>query len=146
MQEQRRRRPIGVWLLTIWVGLNAGLSPIATLVILYLREPSRLGSFSPAYLALSVISSLAVLVSAVAAWLLPNQGRYAFVGLSISYYAMVAFNGFSIVTGDAVAEHRESLVWIRAIRAVVVAGVVAWYFLISLRAKEFYEPSASDSS
>lgn len=139
MQNQRRKRPIGIWILTIWVGLNAGLIPAITALALFFRDREALKLVPTSFLALALIASCAVFASAVAAWTGDNRGRWAFLGLAVAYYVAVAVNSFSIASAGVGLEQREAFFWTRAIRAVLVACVVTWYFLLNRNARLFYQ-------
>lgn len=145
MHRQRRKRPIGIWVLTIWVGLNAGLIPILTVLALFFRDREVLELVPTSFLAGSLIASCAVFASAVAAWSGDNRGRWAFLGLTVVYYTIVAvYYSLTIASGGVGLEQRKPFLWTRPIRAVLVASVVAWYFLLNRNARAFYVQDGTD--
>lgn len=137
------KRPVGVWILTLHLALFAGIVPLLLLAYLVADERStHTGSMpSGAGLLVPVLIGVGVVVSAIAAWRGKNWGRYALVAFAALHYGLVAANNFVMLQGDTfpdVASLQPARLWGRVIRGPIYVVFIAWYFLVSERARGFY--------
>ena len=142
-ETARGKRPLGVWLLTIYLALFAGIAPLLLLTFLLAAETPTTEASIPAGPALVVpaFTGLGVLVSSIAAWRGRNWGRYALVAFSALHYGLVAANNLGMLWNDTlpdVPSLQPVRLWGRVIRGPIYIAIVAWYFLASKGAKEFY--------
>ena len=143
--ERRAKRPLGVWISTIWFGFWYGLLPVvAVLVFPLLVSPadeleltiSPSGEILSALVILSVLLSLSILVTAVGAWSGNNTARIAFVALVVVRFALETLDSILTVSGDDSAVI-ESTAVCRGLVFLVWTGILVWYFR-SERVKPFY--------
>jgi hypothetical protein len=137
-EAQMVKRPLGVWILTIWDGVSAGLLPVIGILILFSStEAQAVVRLSTLDLVWSVFLGVSILAAAVGAWRGNDVARKALIGLVTVHYGILAFNNFSLVLSGIVPEGEQPLVLGRAIRSLVWIGINVWYFL-SKRPRAFY--------
>jgi predicted permease len=124
------RRPLGVWILTIWDGLFAGVFPAAGAILLYLNNEAQatLG-ITVITMLLSVLLGLAIVVAAVGAWGGNNRARIALVALVTVHYGFLVFNNMSLASSGVFPGTVQSKAWARALRSLIWIGINLWYFL-----------------
>jgi hypothetical protein len=132
------KRPKGVWIVTTWMVFSAGLLPIAGALFMYfgLSEEERMISGSGLAVALSI--ALAMITSAVCAWVGFAWARFALIALAVIHY-LIAHNLYSFWQSGAVPESRQMFVWTRMVRALISMSVVVLYLLLSRNAKNFFK-------
>ena len=131
-------RPLGVKILTIWLGLFAGVVPIVAVLFAYQQpEVRRLLELTPLLVALSVTLGAAIIVAAIAAWRGSNTGRYALLSLSVVHYGLVAWNNFNFATSQDLPVN-SAQAWARVVRSLITIGILVWYFALSSRPEVFY--------
>ena len=138
-------RPLGVRIITIYLGIMAGIFPIIAGIGLF---ASGSGLVGPIGLVFSILLAGGIIVSAVGAWRGSARARDMLVTLAVVHYLMLALNNGMLALDESVPDDRIFLTWGRAVRSLVYAGIVVWYFRLSDRADEFYsepviEPNAS---
>ncbi len=143
-EEAKNKRPVGVWILTIYLALFASVLPLFLLTFLVVKGKStsdQLFLSGPSIL-ISIFTGVGVLISAVAAWQGISWGRYALVAFAALHYGLVSANNFMMLQNETLPDiaqlHPERL-WGRVIRGPIYIAVVAWYFLASKAAKKFYK-------
>jgi hypothetical protein len=141
-QTPRKKRPFGVWFWTIAVGFGAGLVPPMLLAIMYWRSREVAAMISPLHQALSLVTSIVVISTAVGAWRGSRAGRFAFVGITAYYYLGTTLIGIVLLSTGA-AQGIEASTLGKAGRGILVTACVAWYFLASRSARDFYDTSSS---
>jgi hypothetical protein len=132
------RRPKLVWAVTIWLGLFAGLLPVGLALFIYFGPAKGQGIMSGTGLAISLTIGLAIIGSAIAAWLGHGWARYALIALAVIHYGLLAYNNYNIATSDIVPEGKLPLVWARVVRSLVTMTLVVLYLLLSRSAREFF--------
>ena len=133
------KRPLGVWILTIWDGLFAGLLPVITVLILYFNaEVQAALGMSVLDLVLSILLGIAVVIAAIGAWLGNNAARIALVILVSVHYGLLAFNNVNLATAGVLSGTAQVKSWGRAFRSVVWIGINVWYFL-GKRPRAYYD-------
>ncbi len=131
-------RPKGVWAVTIWLGLFAGLLPLGLALFIYFGPAKDEGLMSGLGLAISVTVGLGIIVSAIAAWLGYGWARYALIALAVVYYGLLAYNNYNIATSGIVPEDKLPRVWARVVRSLITMNVVVLYLLLSRSARDFF--------
>lgn len=133
-------RPLGVWLLTIYYGLFAGLLPlVAVLLFFFGGEGQAAPGLSWLDLALSVSLSVGIMAAAVGAWRGSNRARIALVLLLILHYGLLVVNNFALSTMEGLDDSTRMSAVARGIRYLFHIGVNVWYFFLSERPKAFYQ-------
>jgi hypothetical protein len=135
---QMVKRPLGVWILTIWDGVFAGLFPVGAILFLFFNaEAQAVIELSTFDLVWSVLLGLSIFAAAVGAWRGSDLARRALIGLVTFHYGILGFTNFSLVASGIVPEGEQPLVLGRAIRSLIWMGINVWYFL-SRRPRAFY--------
>lgn len=125
-----RKRPVGVWILTIWDALFVGLVPLLLATLLYLNEESRqILSLNPASIVVQILLTAGVLVGAVLAWRGERRGRNLLVAAVIVHHVLIILNNVSMALIDAPVEVGSSRFWSNAIRSAIWIAIHVWYFL-----------------
>ena len=118
-------RPTGVWILTIYALVFAGLYPMALSITLLVTGNAGGAEWN---LLLSLPLSLAIIVSAVIAWKGSNTGRIAFIVLVALNYVLIGVNNFlALGTGNFPAELRPQM-FLRIASGVLMPLIYIWYF------------------
>lgn len=146
---QNLKRPLGLSLAIIYMGIFAGLAPLAGTLDLFLNEESSLiyrlrTGFGPDIRdhIVILVFALTVIVSGISAWFGNNKARYIFLGAFTFYCAQFVFQLVSFATSDGVwASDPTALQWTlitSSIRMLVIVGICWWGFH-SANAKRFYQ-------
>jgi hypothetical protein len=139
MPEKLVKRPKGVWIVTIWMALFAGLLPIGVALFVYFVPPEEERIMSNSGLALSLSVALAMIASATCAWLGFAWARFALIAVAVVYYVLIACNLYSLWQSGVVPESRQMFVWTRMARALITMTVVVLYLLLNRNAKDFFK-------
>lgn len=140
----RQRRPFGIWALTVFALVIAGILPIYSVILLVFFDPgSSLEVASFLTIAFIFVISLGVVVTAVGAWLGRNSARKAllvFITLSyapqiISSVAFVLFYKEPKASSEAAGQ--------QILQGLVTVAIYIWYFNRA-RVKRFYGVGVSD--
>ncbi|MBN2387280.1 MAG: hypothetical protein JXB85_09685 [Anaerolineales bacterium] len=131
-------RPLGLWLVTLWNGLAAGLAPLVLTLMVFFdsaerstQKPSWAGSLA------SLLLAVMILAAAVFTWRGKNPGRVALIGLIGLHYGLLAIRYFGLLAGP------DSFDWTalwRGLRAVLWIIINTWY-LGSKRIRTFFARS-----
>ena len=105
---------------------------------MYFGAPEEDRIMSASGLALSLSIAVAIIVSAVCAWLGFPWARFALIALAVTHYGMIAYNLYSLWQSGVVPESRATFVWTRMARALITMTVVVLYLLLSGNAKDFF--------
>ncbi|MGV3774021.1 MAG: hypothetical protein ACO1QB_14055 [Verrucomicrobiales bacterium] len=132
-------RPKEVWAVTIWLGLFAGLLPVILSLFIYFGPARDQVIISGMGLAISLTIGLAIIWSAIAAWLGHGWARYALIALAIIHYGLLAYNNYNIATSGIVPDDKLARVWARVFRSLITMTIVALYLLLSRSAKDFFK-------
>jgi hypothetical protein len=132
------KRPKGVWIVTIWMFLFAGLLPIAAALFMYFGPPEDERIMSASGLAVSLSIALAMIVSAICAWLGHGLARFALIALALIHYGLIAHNLYSMGQSGAIPESKMTFVWTRMARSLITMTIVVLYLLLNRNAKDFF--------
>ena len=134
--DQKVKRPIGVWILTIWILVMAGLVPLIALAFFFING----SGFSDVYqLIFSVLVAIGVFISAISAWAGNKRAKFFLVVFSLVHYLLLAYQNGLIAYKEIVPTDRLALTWGRSIRSIVYSVIIIWYFYISKKTDKFYE-------
>jgi hypothetical protein len=132
------RRPKGIWAVTIWLGIFAGLLPVSLALFIYYGPSRDEGIMSALGLTISLTVGLAIIASAIAAWLGHGWARFALIALAVIHYSLLAYNNYNLATSGIAPEGKLPMVWARVIRSLITMTVVVLYLLLNRSAKEFF--------
>ena len=134
--DQNVKRPKGVWILTIWILVMAGLVPLIALALFFING----SGFNNVYqLIFSVLVALGVIISAISAWAGIKRAKNFLVVFSLIHYLLLAYQNGLIAYRELVPTDRLALTWGRSIRSIVYSVIIIWYFYISKKTDKFYE-------
>src|SRR5687768_6192169 len=88
------KRPLGIWIITIWLGLFAGLAPILLVLFLYFGPAKGGGIIGPAGLIGSISLGASIMYYAYQTWRGNSTARYGLVILVAIHYGFVAYQNF----------------------------------------------------
>jgi hypothetical protein len=134
----RARRPKLVWAVTIWLSLFGGIFPVGLALFIYFGPARDQGIMSDTGMAITLTLGLAIIGSAVFAWLGHGWARYALIALAVIHYGLLAYNNYNIATSDIVPEAKLPQVWARVVRSLITMTVVVMYLLLSRSARDFF--------
>lgn len=134
----RCRRPVGVWIATLWAGLFAGLFPLALVLVFYFGPARGAELMSGLQLAFSVVLGSAIIVSAIFTWRGNPTARNFLVVLVVIHYALLAYQNYRMGSSGLEIRGSPMAPWIRAVRAVGTAAALAGYLLFSRTSRDFF--------
>lgn len=120
------------------MALFAGLLPIAAALFMYFGPPEDERIISASGLAVSLSIALAMIISAVCAWLGHRWARFALIALAVIHYGLIAYNLYSLGQSGSIPESKMMFVWTRMARSLITMTVVVLYLLLSRNAKDFF--------
>lgn len=125
---QKPTRPLGVWFLTLYAAIFAGLLPLLLAVFLLVTGQGGGGVANLVNLVVTFIICGGVIYAAVGAWRGDDRSRKLLIVMVALYYAMSAVSALlGLLTGLA-SESQESLMLRRVIRGFVTPAIYLWYF------------------
>lgn len=152
-ESENIKRPLGVSILTIWLGLFAGLVPFVSSLVLLLNPAaqSEIG-LSNSDLVFPIIWGIVVVVTAIGAWRGSNQMRLAFLIAITIHYTFIIFQNYQLMQSASSGLLDEGIgtqAQGRIIRGIFWT-IVSWWYLNSSRSKPFFSnvkalPSSVDN-
>lgn len=134
------KRPIGVWILTIFAGVMKGLFPLAFIFLVILSKDSTLiVSLSPLALIGNIGLGAGILGSAIAAWRGSNSGRILLLIFVTLVYSLVAYNNYQEFVSAYISKVLTPLEFARVLRGVLFPALYIWYFT-QHKTIQFYKP------
>lgn len=144
IEVEKPKRPLGIWFLTIFMGIFSGIVPMGLSLFLFFNQTvqSEMGlTFST--LILPLILGSAVIVTAFGAWQGNNKARMAFlVAITIHYLFLIYQNYqiYQLANEGLVASSLGPRSCGRIFRSVFWVAL-SWLYLNGKQAKSFYAPS-----
>ena len=144
-QRPSLKRPFGVWFLTIWLALFAGVTPISFLLWIRMNESARQALSLPGFsFWFSIVLAIAIMISAYYTWRGHGTARYLLVCFAIINYGLIAINNFQAAIQNPPIDSRIRLIG-RVVRSLIWIVIVAWYFLGS-RSRAYFNRLSADGS
>ncbi|MCK9211565.1 MAG: hypothetical protein M0P61_12075 [Ignavibacteriaceae bacterium] len=138
--NMKTKRPIGVWILTVWFAVSVGIFPVVSRYIG--SAPYKSDWFT---LFLFVIPLCVVnVIAAVAAWLGKPWARRTMVILVIVNYGWVVAQVLYLFINGYIPDDKIVIFVSQVVRAVVTASVFIWYFGYKVKATGFYQENNLD--
>jgi len=134
---ERRPRPIGVWIATIWAGLFAGLFPLALMLFFCFGPANGYEIVGPIAVLLSVCLGVGVILAAIGTWTGNGTARYALAALVLIHYGLVAYQNYQLVAAGIEVRGSAALPFGRVVRSILTASLIAGYLLVSRGARSF---------
>ncbi|MBN1304675.1 MAG: hypothetical protein JXA13_09600 [Anaerolineales bacterium] len=117
-------RPSGVWALTIYAGIFAGISPLVFNILLVITGNVD----QPVSLLLSILLNIAIVYFAIGAWQGKNRDRKIFLAVLSAYYLLIGFNNFLIFSTQLIPEDEIFQVVGRILQGIFFPAIYLWYF------------------
>src|SRR5919109_2944019 len=111
--SQTISRPIGVWVLTIYALLFAGIAPLLLSVFILISGNAPGNEIG---ILLSLPVSIGVITSAVGAWRGSERARKSLLIFVTLHYFLVALNNYLVITSGQVPDEEGTLLWGRVFR------------------------------
>lgn len=127
-------RPLGVWALTIYALIFAGIAPL--LLYLFLLISGNAAGLGIDIL-LSLPVTVGVIVSAIGAWKGNEKARKSLLVFVTLHYALIALNNYWLVSSGEVPAEEQARLWGRVLRGFLYPAIYIWYFN-KQTTKEFY--------
>lgn len=132
---QKPSRPTGVWILTIYAMIFAGIAPLLLLAFLLISGNTDGNAMS---VLLSLPISVGVIASAVGAWKGNNKARKSLLVFVTIHYVLVGINNYLLMNSGQVPDEMHARIWGRVFRGLLYPAIYIWYFN-KYTTKEFYE-------
>jgi hypothetical protein len=139
MQPEHRRRPVGIWIATLWCGLLDGLFPLGLVLFFYFGPANGAELMSSFQLALSLALSIGIIGSAVGTWRGSSGARYTLAALVVIYCALLAYQNYQLAAAGVQIRGSTLIPWGRVVREIITAAVIAGYLLLSRSAQDFFK-------
>lgn len=133
-QAVQKNRPIGVWVLTIYALIVAGILPLFLEIYLLVSGEAAGNEFVTF---LSILISIGVITSAIGAWKGNDTARKSLLVFVTLHYVLVAISNTLLINSGQVPEGDQIRTWGRVLRGFLYSGVYIWYFTRDTT-KEFY--------
>lgn len=133
--NMKNKRPLGVWILTIWFAVSTGIFPVVSLFVGSASD--KFEWFTPFLFAIPLC--IINVAAAIAAWLGKPWARNAMVILAIITYGWVVAQVLYFFIGGYVPDDKIILTVGQAIRSVLFASVLIWYFGYKVKVTGFYQ-------
>ena len=133
---QAPKRPFGVWLLTIYALIFAGIAPLLLSIFMLISGNSAgntIGIF------LSIALSIGIIKSTIGAWQGKEKFRKYLLILITINYVFIGLNNYLMINSGQVPSDLQNQVWGRVIRGILYPAVYIWYFN-KFTTKKFYNP------
>ena len=117
-------RPIGVWALTIYAGLFAGISPLIFNILLLVTG----GADEPISLAFSILLNIGIIYFAFRTWQGKNWERKIFLIILTLYYLLIGLNNLLLFVTQPVPEDELFQVVGRILQGIFFPAIYIWYF------------------
>jgi hypothetical protein len=118
-------RPLGVWVLTVYAAIFAGLAPL--LLETYFLATGSAG-FNPYSLVFSIVVNAAVVYLAVRTWQGNNFARKLFIIFVTINYVLVGLNNLAALNAGPLSPDEQMTFIARIARGVLFPAIYIWYF------------------
>ncbi len=135
-QTTQVSRPLGVWILTIYALIFAGILPLVVEFLLLISEETIDALNSSLFFLISAVAiGFGILITSALTWRGNNYGRLAFLVLITIHYGLIAFNNALLIFAG---EQETGLANIgRIFQGVLYPVLYIWYFN-RLETKRFF--------
>ena len=139
IESEKISRPFGVWILTIYGAIFAGIIPLIAYILVFLSGSSPvLSGLNPLYLIFSIGLNIGITIFAIQTWMGKEKARKTFIVLISLNYLLLSINNFLIILSGQADSLEIMRLWGRVIRNLVYPALYIWYFNRS-RTKEFFQ-------
>jgi len=118
------KRPIGVWILSIYAIIFAGILPLLALFAIK-RSGFNLSVFEALF---PIILAIGIIVSSIGTWQGSNKARISLMVLITVHYVLIAINNTSLLVSGSVRSDVQPQMIGRIIRGIFYPATYIWYF------------------
>ena len=129
------KRPLGVWFLTIYAAIFAGISPLVLSV--GMLGSGGLGTNS-VILIISMLLNASIIYYSFRTWQGNDRARKTFMILVTMNYLLIAVNNISFLLSGQLTSDDQTILFGRILRGVLYPAIYIWYFNRSTT-KLFYD-------
>lgn len=138
------KRPLGVWVFTIYSLVYDGIFPLTLAVLLFLQKDFELTATNTLIVGVSIVTSLGVIVSAYLTWKGNSKARIWFLILITLYNGLlVANSGYLFYTGQ-IEQNMIATITGRMVRGIIFP-IVYWIYFSRELVKQFFQPAHQES-
>jgi hypothetical protein len=128
------KRPLGVWILTMYAVIFAGFAPlIVEIILLY---SGGLGTNS-VFLIFSILINASLIFYSAKTWQGNDRARKIFLILITINYVLIGLNNLAMLLSGQIPADEQTRLYGRVLRGVLYPAIFIWYFNRS-NTKEFY--------
>jgi hypothetical protein len=138
LEEQISGRPKGIWIVSIWVGLFAGLLPLSFAFIIQFGPTPTPDLIPKIQFIPLILLALASLGFAVGALFGQVWARYGLVVAAVLHWGGVAWNNYVLATNGGFPNDRIAAFWLHVVTSIITPILIAWYLFVSSSAKGFF--------
>ena len=137
-ESQKPKRPFGVWFLTIYLGLFAGLVPFGAALFLSFSQTAQAGmGISVVDLIFPMVLGIVVVITAILTWKGNNKARIVFLVAITIHYCFIMYQNYQLASSGLLESSVVTRIWARVFRGVFWI-VISWWYFTSNRAKPFF--------
>jgi hypothetical protein len=141
------KRPLGIWVLTLSVGIFAGVLPCLGLFLALLEPTARQGlNLGPIQIFSSIILASSVLFACYGVWRGHARAKRFLILLVILHWGFIIFNNVQWILTDelmsAIPEEQRYRPFGNIVRSALWIFAVLWYLLFNKKAKSFFGAKA----
>lgn len=133
----RKRRPFGIWALTVFAVVIAGVLPILSVISLFIVPGSTLEVASVITIAYTLAVSVVVIISSAGAWLGRNWARKLLMVFIALFFAPQVITSLIFIFFYKDPEASSSVAQQQILQGVLTVAIYIWYFNRA-RIKDFY--------
>ena len=133
-QKMQKARPAGVWLLTIYAVIFAGIAPASLSLFLVISGNAEGNAF---WVLSSLPVSIGVMISAIGAWKGNEKARKFLLLFVTIHYIFIAINNYTLINSGQVPDEEQARLLGRVFRGFLYPAIYIWYFNRHTT-KEFY--------
>jgi hypothetical protein len=143
------KRPPGIWILTLSVGVFAGVIPFAG-VLLFFFEPTARQAFNMGLYQIfsSIILASGVLYACYGVWQGNAKAKRILIWLVAIHWGYIIFNNVQWIFSDelmmAIPEEQRYRPFANIVRSALWIFATFWYLLMSKKSKSFFAARAAD--
>lgn len=131
-----RTRPLGVWILTIYALLFAGISVALGTYALLMGIAVEMGGTLA--IIFSIVLDAIIVISAIGAWQGKETARKILLVFVTVHYVFIGINNYMLIQSGLPLPEELEVYWGRVIRGVLYPAVYIWYFTRKTT-REYYQ-------
>ena len=144
--SNKLQRPTGVWILTIYAAIFAGIFPLVAVIALFVtgKGQAELG-MTPIHLISSIGLAMGIIASAIGAWKGSQKAKMILLILITIHYLLIGLNNAYMLWSGLIPKQFQARVIGRVLRGLFYPAIYIWYFR-KPSTQEFYSSnSVADS-